>query len=128
MKKLFSSVSAVILSFAFTTGTSGLSAVRPAANQRISSCPVIRFVDYPKEPLDYESPVSFEVRVDGVDKAKKLKYTWFVSAGRILSGDGTNKILVSIKGQGGHSPTATVVVCGLPDECENVASATAAVE
>lgn len=89
---------------------------------------MISWVDSPKEPLDYKSPVRFEVRVEGAEKDKKLKYTWFVSAGRILSGLGTNRILVSMKDQGGQSLTASVVVCGLPDECENVASATAAVK
>ena len=127
LKRVFSSLSALILSFGFTIGSSGRIGVGPERPEQVSSCPVILWVDYPKELLDYKSPVRFEVRVDGAEKDKQLKYTWFVSAGRILSGQGTNAIVVSMKDQGGRSLTATVVVCGLPDECENVASSTAPV-
>ena len=85
---------------------------------------MIKWLAYPQE-LDYETPVKFEVGVEGANR--KLKYTWFVSAGRIQSGQGTNAILVSMKGQGGQSLTATVVICGLPDECDNVASASSVI-
>lgn len=93
-----------------------------------TGCPIISWAAYPTEPLDYgETPVRFEVRVSGNDPARKLKYTWFVSAGAIKSGQGTNSILVSMKGEGGKSLTATVVICGLPDECDNVASASSVI-
>ncbi|HLA11041.1 MAG TPA: hypothetical protein VJ023_10655, partial [Pyrinomonadaceae bacterium] len=42
--------------------------------------------------------------------------------GKIQSGQGTNAILVSMKGYRGQPLTAMVVICGLPDECQNVVS------
>ena len=122
MRKLFT-VFLLIALFDFGTG---ISQVPPSRGEIASECPVIKWIDYPKE-LDYGAPVRFEVSVDARDVNTKLKYTWIVSAGKIQSGQGTKAILVSMKGYGGQSLTAMVVICGLPYECENTASASSVV-
>ena len=120
---LFTASFLMILTLSTGVGVSD----RHHSSQVTQQCPAIQWLAYPQE-LDYETPVKFEVGVDGANVNRKLKYTWFVSAGRIQSGQGTNAILVSMKGQGGQSLTATVVICGLPDECDNVASASSVID
>ena len=85
MNNLFIASLLTIVSLASNVGSQRVSASGSNRGQIKSQCPVIRWVDYPNE-LDYESPAKFEVRVEGVDVNKKLKFIWFVSAGRILSG------------------------------------------
>ena len=48
-----------------------ISQVSPNQSEMTSACPVIRWIDYPRE-LDYEAPV-FEVRVEGGHVNAKLK-------------------------------------------------------
>jgi len=83
-------------------------------------------MEYP-DPFDEKVPLKFSVYVKGVDAQKKLKYSWFVSKGQVESGQGTASIVVEAKGPERQGLTATVVICGLPDECKNEVSATTAI-
>lgn len=85
-----------------------------------SRCPVIRWVE-DSDPWDWKSPIRFEVRVEGADPEAKLRYTWVVCPGQILSGQNTNSIM-AVPSDKTQSFTAIVVICGLPDECQNVTS------
>jgi hypothetical protein len=91
----------------------------------IADCPKME-MDYP-DPFDEKAPLKFEVRVKGADPDKKLKYSWFVSKGSVKSGQGTASIIVEAKGADRQGLTATVVICGLPYECENEVSSTTSI-
>ena len=91
----------------------------------IADCPKIE-MDYP-DPFDEKAPLKFEVRVKGADPDKKLKFSWFVSKGSVKSGQGTASIIVEAKGADRQGLTATVVICGLPYECENEISSTTSI-
>ncbi len=53
-----------------------------------------------------------------------VSYHWAVSAGSIISGQGTARIYVNTKDASGMSITATVELGGLPEKCSTTASAT----
>ena len=55
-------------------------------------------------------------------------YSWSVSAGRIIEGDGTSNITVDTKGAGGQTITATVQAVGMSPECPATASTSTDVE
>jgi hypothetical protein len=111
-----------------------LSSSNTFSNPRIDSpnpkrikveCPKID-MDYP-DPFDEKAPLRFQVRVKGIRANTRLKFSWFVSAGYIKSGQGTPSVIVEAKGAQRQGLTATVVICGLPYECENEISRTTAV-
>ena len=54
-----------------------------------------------------------------------VTYNWSISAGTIISGQGTARILVNIKELSDQFVTATLEVGGLPANCANTASASA---
>jgi hypothetical protein len=83
-------------------------------------------MDYP-DPFDEKAPLRFQVRIKGIRANARLKFSWFVSAGYIKSGQGTPSVIVEAKGAQRQGLTATVVICGLPYECENEISRTTAV-
>ena len=56
-----------------------------------------------------------------------VTYNWSISAGTIISGQGTARILVDTKEASGMFITATVELGGLPAKCANTASASAEV-
>ena len=91
----------------------------------IAECPKID-MSYP-DPFDEKAPLKFEVRIEGADPNKKLKYSWFVSKGYVKSGQGTASIVVEAEGAERQGLTATVVICGLPYECKNEISSTTAI-
>jgi len=104
--------------------------VPPSKPQFKHSHPTAITFDCPKihvtcsDPFDENAPLQFQVRVEGGDPNKKLKYSWFVSRGHVKSGQGTTSIIVDATGDERKGLTATVVICGLPYECENEASCT----
>ena len=91
----------------------------------IAECPKIDMT-YP-DPFNEKAPLRFEARIEGADPDKKLKYSWFVSKGHIKSGQGTASIVVEAEGAERQGLTATVIICGLPYECENEISRTTAI-
>ena len=69
-------------------------------------------------PTDLGSKsISFEAIIMGGDPEMKPTYAWSVSAGRIISGQGTSKIQVDISNRGGQSVTATVLLGGAHPAC-----------
>src|ERR1044071_2975622 len=78
-------------------------------------CPVIS-VSCPSV-VDSKQPVVFEATVFGADPELKLSYTWSVTAGKIISGQGTKKIEVDASNIRGQSMTATVTVGGIDPRC-----------
>ena len=86
----------------------------------IVPCPSI-MVSCP-DAVDAKQPITFQANVSGGDKESKPTYTWTVSAGRIISGQGTPKITVDISNLNGRSVTATVSVGGMDPACAGTAS------
>jgi len=74
---------------------------------------------------DSKQPVVFEAMVSGGDSEVKPTYTWSITAGKIISGQGTSKITVDASNLAGQSVTATVNVGGYNPKCPgNVAVCT----
>jgi hypothetical protein len=73
-------------------------------------CPTIS-VSCPSA-VEPKQPVVFEATVAGGPADIKPSYRWSISAGKILSGQGTSKLVVDVSELGGKSITATVSVGG----------------
>ena len=86
-------------------------------------CPIVS-VSCPSV-VDSKQPVIFEATISGGDSEMKPTYTWTVTAGKIISGQGTTKIEVDASNLHGQSITATVTVGGFDSRCQgNTASCT----
>ncbi|HKQ52481.1 MAG TPA: hypothetical protein VJT74_08940 [Pyrinomonadaceae bacterium] len=79
-----------------------------------------------KCPTDWTPglPMTITASVSPVTDDMDLTYNWEVSAGTIVSGQGTPTITVDTSGQGGNTITATVKVDGLAPECDHTESCT----
>lgn len=108
---------------------SGVSALTPQCDHTGSAmigfsepcCPVISI----SCPTDLPIPsvlVTFSANLSGGDPNLNPKYNWQVSAGKIVSGQGTPVISVDISGIAGQAVTATVEVEGLPPGCDRTES------
>ena len=84
-------------------------------------CPTIS-VSCPST-VESKQPVTFEATVSGGPDTTRT-YEWSLSAGRIISGQGTTKISVDVSGVNDKSVTATVSLGGLNPSCPNAASCT----
>jgi hypothetical protein len=74
------------------------------------------------------TPMKFVATVSGKTENLKLEYEWKVSAGTIISGQGTCSIVVDTTGlAGGTNITAEVTVKGFPECCPNTASETGSI-
>jgi len=62
-------------------------------------------------------PITFEATVAGGDPEMKPIYNWSVTAGKIISGQGTSKLTVDISDLGSKSITATVSLGGADPSC-----------
>jgi hypothetical protein len=90
------------------------------------ACPKL---EIKSEPSVVEGdPIGFTVKLSGGDPAAEPMFNWTVSAGKILSGQGTAVIKVDSTGIGGQSVTATVDVMGYERACEATVSSTLSVE
>ena len=61
--------------------------------------------------------ITFEATVKGGDPEMKATYSWSITGGRIVSGQGTSKLTVDISDLGGRSMTATVSLGGADPAC-----------
>lgn len=88
-----------------------------------TGCPVFS-VDGPSSAEDFDKPLFFRANID-----RKLspneRIRWTTSAGKILSGQGTESITVENVSKTGMGITATVEIIGLPGGCQNSFSASA---
>ncbi len=74
------------------------------------------------------TPMKFVATVSGKTESLTLGYEWKVSAGTIVSGQGTCAIVVDTTGlAGGTNITAEVTVKGFPECCPNTASETGSI-
>lgn len=83
-------------------------------------CPSL-YLDAPQWSLTDGDTAKFTVRIEPKPPEWKLKYNWTLSSGKIVSGQGTDSIVVERKV---HYVDATVEIAGFPrdDICMRVAS------
>lgn len=95
---------------------------------RESPCPTVSV----SCPATFESkqPMTFVATVSGGDPAVTATYQWSLTAGKLISGQGTSKIVVDVSNLARQSLTATVSVGGFPSLCAsiNVASCSVQIE
>jgi hypothetical protein len=91
---------------------------------RAQNCPDISVVPYSEE-VSAGDTMMFTVFTKVLEY--NVTYKWSVSAGTILSGQGTARIMVDTREIGGEFVTATVELAGLPAKCSSTASASAEV-
>lgn len=94
-------------------------AVCGSAFAQTPDCPTLSITG-PSSMVKPREIANFTVAVDTKGKHYELKYSWSVSAGTIVSGQGTTSIGVRVAEQG--NLTATVEVGGLPEGCSGVIS------
>ena len=61
--------------------------------------------------------ITFEATVTGGDPEMKPTYNWSITAGKIISGQGTSKLMVDISDLGSRSITASVSLGGADPAC-----------
>lgn len=91
---------------------------------RAQNCPGISVVPFADE-VNAGDTMMFTVFTKVLEY--NVSYNWTISAGTIMSGQGTARILVNTKEIGGEFVTATVELGGLPAKCSTTASASAEV-
>ena len=91
------------------------------------TCPTIR-VNGPYDIIKQGTPVTFVALVDAPDNDAKRTFTWSVSAGTIVDGQGTSIAKVDTKGLGGQTVTVTVEVGGISNNCSNNSSFSVEIE
>ena len=86
-----------------------------------SPCPTV-LVSCPSG-VGSKQPVTFEATVSGGYTENTVTYKWSLTAGKIISGQGTKKVVVDVSDLTGQSLTGTVTVGGFDPNCSfNVAS------
>lgn len=74
--------------------------------------------------VEPNTPLVFKVKVNGKLPTATPEFKWWLSAGTITKGEGTDEITVDTAGLAGQTLTATVELTGAPAGCKNVASMT----
>lgn len=64
------------------------------------------------DTVDIDKPITFSANIAGGSDSVKKVYRWTVSAGTIVSGEGTSVITVDTKGLAGQSVVATLTMPG----------------
>ena len=83
------------------------------------NCPVIKVESYSYEVAAGDTLVFLAVMKDA---PANVTYNWAISAGTIISGQGTSEIRIETKDLDGMYVTATVDIGGLPRNCVSNAS------
>jgi hypothetical protein len=78
-------------------------------------CPNVSIVCPDRVVVD--EPITFSANMTGGSGNVSATYNWTVSAGRIISGQGTPRITVDTKGLAGQTVKATFSVNGYPEDC-----------
>jgi hypothetical protein len=105
------------------TSTTVRVALTPNCERPPPPCPSVS-VSFPSD-INLARPITVEAIVSGGDLEMKPTYTWSISAGKIISGQGTAKLTVDGANLAGQSLTATVSLDGAHPACTGTtASAT----
>lgn len=91
-------------------------------------CPTVTVQCPASVPLSTVTNITYTAVITGADQSVTPTYNWTVSAGTIVSGQGTAQIIVNANTAGPPQQiTATVSVGGYPPECQLTASCTTTV-
>lgn len=87
-------------------------------------------VDSIEGPTEVEPgmPIRLKAKIIGLNHITKPQFKWWVSAGTITEGQGTDEITIDTAGLGGMTLTATVGLSEVPLGCKVSASITTAVK
>jgi hypothetical protein len=115
--------------FNVTVEVGGVSAFNPRCDRRAVEtirvyeyfCPTLS-INCPTEIPELGKPITISLNVSGGDPDVNPTYKWQVSAGKIISGQGTPQISVDTFGLAGQNITATVEVDGFRIECDKTES------
>src|SRR5262245_33938576 len=77
--------------------------------------------------VDAGQQLKFKVKISGISHTRP-EFKWFMSAGTIVMGQGTDEITVDTAGLGSLVLTATVALSGVPLGCKGEASITTSVK
>jgi hypothetical protein len=102
-------------------GVSASSAYVEAGCDALYMCPSV-VISCPLKEIEEGQPVTFKADVQGGDSRVKPVYKWRISAGKIISGQGSPVITVGTIGVGNKGVTATVVIGGYRSYCDKTAS------
>lgn len=80
------------------------------------------------DTVELGAALHFKVRTTGMPHTTKPEFTWKVSVGTILDGQGTDQISVDTTGIGGQAVTVTVELSGAAPGCNGSASTTTQIE
>ncbi|MDT4967391.1 MAG: hypothetical protein QOJ64_2128 [Acidobacteriota bacterium] len=81
-------------------------------------CPTFHAECFP-DASSPSAPLACMIYPSGVRPDQELEYNWTISAGRIVSGQGTRRIILNTDGFKAQDVRATVDVGGLPAKCAN---------
>ena len=112
----------LLVAMAFATHTSPLPNEEGALRDLQLACPTIS-VWCPAHYNDGE-PLNFRAIISGGNPNVLPVFSWTVSEGRIVQGQGTSSIKVDMTGFRGRSTTGTVTVSGFDSACPATASCT----
>jgi len=87
-------------------------------------CPTLD-IDAPEKVINRNSILTFRVNV-GYGDIEGLKYTWTVSAGKIVEGQGTT--IIKVDAEGAKEVTATVQIGGFCETCNRTVSFTTKIQ
>jgi hypothetical protein len=74
------------------------------------------------DEVEEKQSITFAANVSGGEPTVEPTYQWTVSAGTIISGQGTPTIVVETTGLAGQQVTASLVLGGYPPECRDAES------
>jgi hypothetical protein len=98
-----------------------------AAQPKKMACPLLEISTSPQTVIEGDL-VTLKAAVTSKSLAAKITYSWALSAGEIVSGQGTNTIQIKTDHWGGGYITATVEVKGLPASCATIKAESFAVK
>lgn len=110
----------------FATHTSPLEEDARARHELQQACPQIS-VSCPADYKDGE-PFNFTATISGGDPKVVPVFSWTVSEGRIVQGQGTSSIKVDLTGVRARGPTGIVTVSGFAAACPATASCSFIIE
>jgi hypothetical protein len=84
------------------------------------SCPTLTILC--PDDADEGQPLTLSINVSGAEPGRALTYKWSISAGTIMTGQGTPTIVVDTTGLAGKKVTATVDVGNIDPSCQRTIS------
>ncbi len=98
-----------------------------AAQSKKVSCPSLALT-VPAHTVTEGELIPLKASLTGKSATTKVTYQWTISAGEIVSGQGTNAIQIKTDNLGGEYLTATVEVRGLHTSCPTIKSESFAIK